>query len=80
MTIIEQIEKRSSALKVGEVAKLLEVTPQHIYGMASQGLIPSFRVGGAIRFDPQELATWLKSRYPKAVRGGRVRGGRPRAA
>jgi hypothetical protein len=28
MTIIEQIEKRSSALKTSEVAKLLEVTRQ----------------------------------------------------
>lgn len=71
MTIIEQIEKRSSALKAGEVARLLEVTPQHIYFLAAQSLIPCFRVGGAIRFDPQELATWLKSRYPKAVRRGR---------
>jgi hypothetical protein len=32
MTIIEQIEERSSALKVSEVAKLLEVTRQHIAG------------------------------------------------
>jgi excisionase family DNA binding protein len=73
MTIIEQIEKRSSALKTSEVAKLLEVTRQHIYCLAAQGLIPCFRVGGAIRFDPQELAAWLKSRYPKSIREGRPR-------
>jgi excisionase family DNA binding protein len=73
MTIIEQIEKRTSALRVSEVAKLLEVTPQHIYSLAAQGLIPSFRVGGSVRFDPQELATWLRDRYPKAVRTNRYR-------
>ena len=73
MTLIEQIEKRSSALKVSEVAKLLEVTPQHIYGLAAQGLIPCFRIGGAIRFDPQEFAMWLKDRYPRGIRAKRGR-------
>jgi len=73
MTIIEHIEKKSSALKVSEVAKLLEVTPQHIYGLAAQGLIPCFRVGGAIRFDPHELAVWLRARYPKTARANGVR-------
>lgn len=67
MTIIEQIEKRSSALKVREVARLLDVTPQHIYGLAAQGLIPCFRVGGAIRFDPHEFAKWLRNKYGKAA-------------
>ena len=31
MTILEQIEQRSSALKVNELAEMLRVTPQHIY-------------------------------------------------
>lgn len=31
MTILEQIEQRRSALKVNELAELLQVTPQHIY-------------------------------------------------
>jgi excisionase family DNA binding protein len=66
MTLIKQIESKSSALKVSEVARLLEVTPQRIYDLAARGLIPCFRVGGAIRFDPQELALWLKERYGKA--------------
>jgi len=56
MTIIERIEKRTPALKVGKVAELLEVTPQHIYSLASRGLIPSLRIEGAIRLDPQEIA------------------------
>ena len=72
MTIIEQIEKRSSALKVAEVAKLLEVTKQHIYGLAAAGLIPCFKVGGAIRFDPHELAAWLRAKYPKRTRPAEV--------
>jgi len=73
MTILEQIEQRSSALKVNELAEMLQVTPQHIYRLASAGLIPCFRIEGAIRLDPQEVAGWLRSRQPKAVRSGRLR-------
>jgi excisionase family DNA binding protein len=68
MTLIEQIESKSSALKVSDVSRLLEVTPQHIYDLTARGLIPYFRVGCAIRFDPQELALWLKEKYGRALR------------
>ncbi len=63
MSIIEQIEKRSSALRVGELAALLQVTPQLIYKLASAGQIPYFRVEGAIRLDPQEIAGWLRDKH-----------------
>jgi hypothetical protein len=56
MSMIERIEKRTSALKVGEVAEMLEVTPQHIYSLTSRGLRPSLRIEGAMRLDPQEIA------------------------
>jgi len=65
MTILEQIEQRSSALKVNELAEMLQVTPQHIYRMASSGLIPCFRIEGAIRLDPKEIANWLRSKQPQ---------------
>jgi hypothetical protein len=71
MTIIEQIEQRSSALKVSELAGLLQVTPQHIYRLASAGFIPCFRIEGAIRLDPQEVAIWLKNKQPKMIRSAR---------
>ena len=73
MTIIEKIEKRTSALRVGEVARLLDVTPQHIYSLASRGLIPSLRIAGAIRLDPQEVAAWLRDRLPGSGRRSRSR-------
>jgi len=71
MTIIEQIEQRSSALKVSELANLLQVTPQHIYRLASVGLIPCFRIEGTIRLDPQEIAVWLKEKQPRLIRSVR---------
>ena len=60
MSLVEMLERQTKVLRARDVARLFEVTPQHIYKMAATGRIPSFRVAGAIRFDPQELAAWLR--------------------
>jgi excisionase family DNA binding protein len=60
MRLIEILENRKEALKVSEVAKMLGVTPQHIYKMAKAGLLPCFHVKGAVRFCPAELAEWIR--------------------
>jgi excisionase family DNA binding protein len=60
MRLIEILENRKEALKVSEVAKMLGVTPQHIYKMAKAGFIPCFHVKGAVRFCPADLAEWIK--------------------
>ncbi len=67
MSLIEQLEARVEALKVAELARLFGVTPQHLYKMAASGRIPSFRIAGAVRFDPQEIAEWLKRKKPVGV-------------
>jgi excisionase family DNA binding protein len=59
MKLIETLKSRTGALKVAELAKLFGVTPQHIYKMAANGSIPSFRISGSVRFDPDEIAAWL---------------------
>ncbi len=63
MNLIEQLEARRGAMKVTELCELLGVDDKHIYRMAARGALPSFRVGGAVRFDPQEVAKWLRSKY-----------------
>lgn len=50
-------------MKVAELCELIGVDDKHIYRMASRGSLPSFHVGGAIRFDPQEVAKWLRLNY-----------------
>jgi excisionase family DNA binding protein len=71
MRLIEILEGRRQALRVNEVADLLCVTPQHIYKMAARGALPSLRIAGAIRFDPQDLVTWLKTKENQSlVQGG----------
>lgn len=63
MNLIEQLEARSGAMKVAELCELLGVDDKHIYRMAARGSLPSFHVGGAVRFDPQEVAKWLRTKY-----------------
>ena len=63
MNLIEKLEARSGAMKVTELCELLGVDDKHIYRMAARGSLPSFHVGGAVRFDPQEVAKWLRLKY-----------------
>ena len=78
MRLAETLRSRTGALKVAEVAEVLGVTPQHIYKMAANGNIPSFRVSGAVRFDPDQVAAWLEEKQGPAMTGRRL--GSPRAA
>lgn len=67
MKLLDILSKRTTALKVAEVAEMLGVTQQHVYKMAASGQLPSFRVAGAVRFDPDDLAQWLRRKAPHPV-------------
>jgi excisionase family DNA binding protein len=77
MKLVEILKSKTGALKVAEVAELFGVTPQHIYKMAASGRIPSFRISGSVRFDPDDLAAWLKEKQAPAEAS---RKGSPRVA
>ncbi len=63
LNLIQELESRHGAMKVADLTELLGVDDKHIYRMAARGQLPSFRVGGAVRFDPQEVANWLRVKY-----------------
>lgn len=48
-------------LTVEELAEVLQVDRRTVYGLRSKGL-PFHRVGKELRFDPLEVADWLKKR------------------
>ena len=52
-------------MRVHDVAAFLGevIDEKSIYRMAARGQMPSFRFGGAICFDPQKLAKWLRDWY-----------------
>ena len=72
MKLVETLKSRTGALKVAEVAKLFGVTPQPIYKMAASESIPSFRISGSVRFDPDEVAAWLKEKPVPAASSKRI--------
>lgn len=61
-TIIEIIERKGSAWLAEQLAELLDCTPAHIYQLAKQGRMPSYRMGTMIRFDPVLVGAWLRSK------------------
>lgn len=64
MSLVERLKSQTKVLRATELASLLEVTPQHIYKLAATGRMPSIRIARAIRFDPQQVATWLSENAP----------------
>jgi excisionase family DNA binding protein len=58
-------------MKVSELCELLGVDDKHVYRMAARGKLPSFHIGGSVRFDPQEVANWLRSKYAADVGASR---------
>ncbi len=67
MRLVELVEAKTEALRVRDVAQILGFSVQQIYKMAAEGHIPSIRIASAVRFDPQEFATWLRTKYPGQV-------------
>lgn len=42
------------------VSERLELSRSTIYRMVEAGEIPAVRIGGAIRFDPEQVEAWLE--------------------
>ncbi len=60
MTLIERLDSMDRALTVAELANLLHLGKTAVYDMVQRGAIPCIRFGYSIRFDPHEIAEWLR--------------------
>ncbi len=56
----DQIERIGHALTAAELATLLAVSRITIFKLAKSGRIPCFRIGTCVRFDPRQVANWLR--------------------
>ncbi|WP_298166664.1 helix-turn-helix domain-containing protein [Novosphingobium sp.] len=62
-------------LTVREVAEFLKVTERTIYRLATEGQIPSFKVGGSWRFQRSDLIQWMNEQAKAQTdRGGQPHG------
>jgi len=59
--LVDGLKLRATAMTVDEVAALLKVSSRHVYQLVKDGKIPHFKVGSAVRFDPDDLAAWLQA-------------------
>ena len=59
VSIQERIAGFGRALKADELAELLAVSPVTVFKKAKAGIIPSFRIGTAVRFCPRTVSEWL---------------------
>lgn len=64
--ITDQIERMPHALTVRELAALLQVSDQTIYRMIADQTIPFLTIRNSYRFDPKQIAVWLRQRSMNA--------------
>ena len=64
-SLSKQIDNLDRALTAPQLARLLSVDRATVYRAAKSGVLPSFRIGCCVRFDPKAVAAWLRER--KAV-------------
>jgi excisionase family DNA binding protein len=62
MSLIESLRATRTPLTTKQAAEMLGLHPMTIYKWSRTGRIPTLRLGGALRFDPQSLAVWLEAR------------------
>ncbi len=48
-------------LTMEEVAEKLKVAPRTVYGWVCKGM-PVMKIGGVLRFDPEEVMAWMKQK------------------
>lgn len=56
-----QIEQHKGGISVKRLADILGLSRTTLWGMASEGLIPHYKFGRSIRFDPYTTAEWVRS-------------------
>ena len=60
MILADVVEQKKEALRVEDVARILDISVKQIYKMAAKGQIPSLKIANCIRFDPHDVAVWLR--------------------
>jgi excisionase family DNA binding protein len=65
-SIADQVECTPHALNVRDLMVILRVSDQTIYRMIADQTIPFLTVRNSYRFDPKQIAEWLRQRSMSA--------------
>jgi excisionase family DNA binding protein len=64
-------------IRPDQLAKTLGVAQVTIYSWVRRGVIPHLKLEGVVRFDPEEIAQWLRER---SIPAGKLPGGKLKGA
>ena len=64
-SVRERLAAFKGGINVEQVAEILGLSEAMIYKMAKNGLLPHYRIGTSVRFDPRAISEW----YDKQVIG-----------
>jgi predicted DNA-binding transcriptional regulator AlpA len=62
LSIPSMIERHKGLMTAKQLAAMIGMPLPTLYQFSAQGRIPSFNVGGLIKFDPKTIAAWLRDR------------------
>lgn len=64
-------ETPSEVLTIQEVARFLRVSAKTVYGLVKQQLLPSFRVGRAVRCRRTDVERFIRESGSRGMESGR---------
>ena len=62
---------------IKQISEMLGVKPATIYKWVQHGKIPSYKIEGLVRFDPDEVWTWVVKKKARRLRYPFELDGRP---
>lgn len=60
MKIVEILEAKTASLSVRDVVEITGMSKSKVYQQIAHGELPSIRIGGSIKIDPNQLIEWWK--------------------
>ncbi|MBZ5512594.1 MAG: helix-turn-helix domain-containing protein [Acidobacteriia bacterium] len=58
--LLERLDRMDHAITAQALASLLGLSPITIYKLAARGDLPSLRIATCVRFDPRQVARYLR--------------------
>jgi excisionase family DNA binding protein len=66
--LASELDRRTCALGAKELMRLLGYEKSAFYQMCKDARIPHFRIGTSVRFDPHEIAQWMREHHVGEVK------------
>lgn len=71
-SVLEQLESLQGPTTAKRLAPILGISEKTLYKGAASREIPSFRVLGALRFDPKVISYWYRKQSPLIAAAGKA--------